>query len=151
MTHDQQDLWFLNSRVSFRCAANGAEAVSVSEQLLARGDSPPLHVHDREDEVFHVLEGEIRLRVGEAEVTAQAGDTVVGPRGVPHSFRVESEQARFLVITTAGDFEAMVREVARPAGAGLPPPVEPTPALVEALTAACARHHIAVVGPPMSA
>lgn len=149
MIQDQQDFWFLNGRVSIRCAANGAGTASVTEQLLARGDSPPLHLHEGEDEIFHVLEGEVRLRVGDDELTARTGDTLVAPRGVPHSFRVESEQARFLVITTAGDFEAMMREVARPAGPGLPEPAEPTPAMVEALTAACARHHIAIVGPPM--
>jgi quercetin dioxygenase-like cupin family protein len=150
MTQDPQDLWFLNGRVSIRCAANGADAASVTEQWLARGDSPPLHVHEREDEVFHVLEGAVRLRVGDAETTARAGETVVAPRGVPHCFRVESAEARFLVITTRGDFEGMMREVARPAGAGLPPPVEPSPAMIAALTAACARHHIAIVGPPMA-
>jgi len=147
----QEDLWFLNSRVSVRCAAHGAEGASVTEHLLPRGYAPPLHVHAREDEIFHLLEGEMRLRVGETEVTARAGETLLAPRGVPHSFRVESERARVLVITTAGDFEAMMREVARPAGAGLPDPAPPTTAMVEALTAAGARHHIAIVGPPMGA
>ena len=149
MTQVQQDFWFLNGRISLRCAADGAERVSVTEQLLGRGDSPPLHVHHREDEVFHVLEGELRLKVGDVELMARAGETVVGPRGVPHTFRVESERARFLVVTTSGDFEAMMREIARPAGDDLPPPSEPTPAMAAALTAACARHHISVLGPPL--
>jgi len=150
MTQDEDDLWFLNSRVRIRCAADGAQGASVTEHLLPRGYAPPLHMHEREDEIFHLFEGEMRLRVGERELTARAGETLVAPRGVPHSFRVESELARVLVITTAGDFEAMMREMASPAGEGLPEPAEPTAAMVEALSAACARHHIAVVGPPMT-
>jgi len=151
MTQDRDEFWFLNSRVAVRCAASGGASASVTEHQLARGDSPPLHLHEREDEIFHVLEGEVRLRIGETEATARAGDIVVAPRGAPHSYRVESDHARVLVIATAGDFEAMMREVARPAGAGLPPAVEPTPAMVEALTAAAARHHISIIGPPLAA
>jgi quercetin dioxygenase-like cupin family protein len=154
MTQDLtgHDLWFLNSRIRFRApAAPGEPAASLAEHRTPGGDSPPLHRHDREDEVFHVLAGEVRFRVGDQEVLARAGDTVVGPRGVPHTFRVESPEARFLTLATAGDFEAMVREVARPAGDGLPPRAEPTPAQIEALVAAAARHGIEILGPPMSA
>jgi hypothetical protein len=44
----------------------------------------------------------------------------------------------------------MVREMSRPAGDGLPPAAAPSPELIEALTAACARHHIEIVGPPLA-
>jgi len=150
MIHNREELWFLGGRVSVRRPAADAAGPSVTEQLLPRGYAPPLHMHEREDEIFHLLEGEMRLRVGEDEVVVRPGDTLLAPRGVPHGFRVESELARVLVITTAGDFEAMMREVAQPAGAGPPEAAEPTPEMAEALTAACARHHIAVVGPPMA-
>ena len=153
MTQDQagEELWFLNgrARVMSRPAAGGP-AASLIEHVMARGDSPPLHLHRREDEVFHIIEGEIRFRVGEKEILAGPGDTLVGPKGVPHTFRVESETARFLTFDTAGDFEGMMREVARPAGDGLPAPQAPSPALIEALTAAAARHNIEILGPPMA-
>jgi quercetin dioxygenase-like cupin family protein len=154
MTHDPagEDLWFLNSRLRVLSRpASGARAPSLVEHRMPHGDSPPLHVHRGEDEVFHILEGEVRFRVGDREIVAHTGDTLVGPKGVPHTFRVESAQARFLTLATAGDFEAMMREVARPAGEGLPPMSEPSPAEVEALVAAAARHGIDILGPPMHA
>jgi hypothetical protein len=70
---------------------------------------------------------------------------------VPHSFRVESPTARVVTMTVGGDFEGVVREMSRPAGDGLPPAAAPSPVLAEALTAACARHAIAILGPPMAA
>jgi quercetin dioxygenase-like cupin family protein len=147
-----ESLWFLNGRVTIlRSATAAPERVAIIEQLLPEGDSPPLHLHAHEDEVFHILEGVVRFRLGGTEVTAQAGETLVGPKGVPHGFRVESAHARLLTFTVGGDFEGMVREMSRPAGDGLPPAAAPSPELIEALTAACARHQIEIVGPPLSA
>lgn len=147
------ELWFLNSRVAIRRAsADGPDGVSVAEHWMPYGDAPPLHVHEREDEVFHLLDGMVRFRVGEREIVARAGDTLVAPRGVPHSFRVESAQgARCLVIAPGGDFEGLVRAVSRPAKApGLPPAAEPTPELIEALGEAARRQRIEILGPPLA-
>lgn len=59
--------WFLGTTVRFLVPhEDGADGLSLIESLAAEGDSPPLHVHRTEDELFHVLEGELRLRVGDA-------------------------------------------------------------------------------------
>jgi mannose-6-phosphate isomerase-like protein (cupin superfamily) len=154
MTQDPagEDLWFLNSRVRVRSIAQpGERAASLVEHWMPHGDSPPLHVHHGEDEVFHILEGEIRFRVGDREVVARTGETLIAPKGEPHTFRVESEGAHVLTLATAGDFEAMMLEVARPAGEGLPPMAAPSPAQIEALVAAAARRNIDILGPPLGA
>jgi mannose-6-phosphate isomerase-like protein (cupin superfamily) len=149
---DDGSLWFLNGRLTIRrSATTSADRVCITDQLMAGGDSPPTHIHRNEDEVFHILEGVVRFKVGGTEVLAHPGETLLGPKGVPHTFRIESPQARLLTITVGGDFEGMVREMARPAGPGLPPFAEPGPDLVAALTAACTRHHIEIVGPPLAA
>ena len=50
---DQRDLWFLNTRVLIRVSyQDGADNISILEHWPALGDSPPLHVHHSEDEVF---------------------------------------------------------------------------------------------------
>ena len=147
-------LWFLNTRVDFlKSSASGADGLCVQEHRLPPGDSPPLHVHEREDEIFHVLEGRIRFRVGQDEVLAEAGDSLVGPKGVPHSFRVESKEgARMLVMSVGDDFEAFVRSFGRPAQAdGLPPIAEPTPAQQAELARLAQANHIEIVGPPLGA
>ena len=146
-------LWFLNGLVTIGVAhRDGVDGISVLEHLAPHGDSPPLHVHRDEDEVFHVLEGELRFRVGEDERRAGPGETLLAPQGVPHTYRVESATARWLVTTTRGKFERFVRSISRPAERdGLPEvaPV-PTPEQVEALGAASSLHGIELVGPPLT-
>ena len=122
------------------------------ERVAPHGDSPPLHVHRTEDEIFHVLEGELRVRAGDAEVNVGAGETILGPKGVPHTYRVESRDgARWLVITRRGDFERFVRALSRPAGhPGLPADEgPPTTEQAGALAVAAREHGIEFVGPPL--
>lgn len=144
-------LWFLNSRVEVRRpSAAGPDGLSILEHFMAQGDSPPTHVHRDEDEVFHILEGRVRFRVGEVEQVAGPGETLVGPRGAPHSFIVESPTARFITVTTGAAFEGAVRDIARPATApGLPAAQAPTAEMVTALADSFARHGIDIVGPPL--
>lgn len=154
MTAKPESVWFINSHVTLsRPSAASADGMSVSDHRLPFGDSPPLHVHHREDEIFHVVEGVVRFRVGETETVARPGDSLVAPKGVPHTFRVESpDGARMLVMTPCGDFEGLARDVGRPAEhPGLPEPAEPTPAMIAALAEAAERRRITLLGPPMAA
>jgi mannose-6-phosphate isomerase-like protein (cupin superfamily) len=147
-----KQLWFLNALVTVRVPHDeGEDGISVLESLAPHGESPPLHVHQTEDEVFHVLEGELRVHAGDTEVTIGAGETILGPKGVPHTYRVESpEGARWLVITRRGDFERFVRALSRPAERPEPPtPRPPTPEQANALAAAAREHRIELVGPPL--
>lgn len=145
--------WFLDTLVAIRVPHGaGSDGICVIESVAPYGDSPPLHVHRNEDELFHVLEGEMRLRVGGDEIVAGAGEIHLAPKGVPHTYRVESHDgARWLVTTTGGDFEAMVCTASRPAEHdGLPEPAgAPTPEQQAALAAVCAAHDIDLVGPPL--
>jgi mannose-6-phosphate isomerase-like protein (cupin superfamily) len=150
---DVDNLWFLNSwLIVRRSAMAGPDGVSIIEHHDPCGDSPPTHVHHREDEIFHILEGSLRLKLGERELVARAGETVVAPKGVPHSFRVESTAgARYLTIVTGSGFESLVRSVSRPATArALPRPVAATPDMIAELARAAALSGIEIVGPPMN-
>jgi quercetin dioxygenase-like cupin family protein len=144
-------LWFLNSLVTIRVSSEqGSDGLSMLESLAPRGFSPPLHVHRTEDEVFHMLEGRLRFRVADEERRVGVGETLLAPKGVPHTYLVESERGRWLVATARGDFEGFVRSFSRPAErAELPEPAPPTPEQAEALAAAAREHGIELVGPPL--
>lgn len=148
-------LWFLDTLVTIRVSgADGADGLSVIENEAREGDSPPMHVHESEDELFVVQEGELGLRVGEDDFRLAPGQARLAPAGVPHTYRVQSPAgARWLTITARGEFEAFVRELARPAeGPHLPASSgPPTPEQVTALAETAARHHIRIVGPPLEA
>ena len=146
-------LWFLDTLVTFPVShADGVDGLSVMESLARRGDSPPHHVHHTEDEAFHLLEGELVLVVDGAARRVRAGETHLAPKGVPHTYRVVSERARWLVVTTNGDFERFVREAARPAETAELPPSSgpPTPEQQLALAELSLRHGIELIGPPLA-
>jgi quercetin dioxygenase-like cupin family protein len=112
---DHRSLWFFSTYVTIRISSrDGSDGTSVLEHYASQGDSPPLHIHHDEDEIFHILEGEVRYRVGGQECHASAGETLLTPKGIPHTYRVESAEARMLTITR-GEFETFIRTFGRPA------------------------------------
>ncbi len=146
-------LWFGNTLVEIKLSASeGQDGISIIEHWMPYGDSPPVHIHRNEDEIFHILKGTVRFWVDGVERIAHAGETVLAPKGVPHSYRAESQDGvQCLTITRGSDFETMVREASRPATrAGLPEASAPTPEMVEFLTATCVRNGIDIVGAPLS-
>ena len=84
-------------------------ALSVFETSIGTG--PPLHVHDREDECFYVLDGELSVRCGDQRFTAAAGSFVFLPRGRPHRFWTAGEPARLLLIAVPGGIEHYFRQI----------------------------------------
>src|SRR5260370_4825698 len=46
----------------------------------------PPHLHRSDDEAWYVLEGTLRVRVGNEEVEARAGSAVFVPPGTPHTY-----------------------------------------------------------------
>jgi mannose-6-phosphate isomerase-like protein (cupin superfamily) len=79
----------------------------------------PLHVHENEDELFYVLEGEHLFQVGDQEFRADPGGLVFAPRGVPHAQRrVAPRTGRILVLTSPAGFEGFFRDLAEADRAG---------------------------------
>ena len=97
---------------------------------------------------MYVLEGQIRFRLGYDEFLAGPGTWVWQPRGVPHSFRAESEGARALVIFTPGGIEGMFEEGGVPAGESAEPPQQEYD--LEAAAALAKRYGFEVVGPQLA-
>ena len=70
--------------------------------MLPHLSSPPLHTHPQ-DETYVVIEGRMTLVAGEQRFELGAGDAGTAPAGVPHTFRVDSEVARVLLLSTRPD------------------------------------------------
>jgi quercetin dioxygenase-like cupin family protein len=148
-TNARQDRYFWQESLMVMKARAGdtGGALGVLEgTFFKKGYGPPLHVHTREDEVMYVLEGQIRFGVGDDEFVAGPGTWVWQPRGVPHSFRVETDGARALLIFTPGGIEGMFEEGGVPAGdSAQPPPQEEYD--LEAAVALAKKYGFDVVGP----
>lgn len=124
-------LWFLGTVVRPKLrGADTAGRFALWEGTLPRGAAPPLHSHPQ-DETFYVLEGELTawlVEPGQADDSAQppawvrtlgrrcrTGDVVFAPGGMPHTFRVESDTARMLFLSTPAGIDQMVHGLAEPA------------------------------------
>ena len=95
---------------------------TLVDEQAKRGTSVPLHLHRDDRESFYVIEGEITIYVGDQPgVRASAGSFAHIPGGTVHGFRVESENARYLILTTPrhGQFYRAITLPSRPGG--LPP------------------------------
>jgi len=143
-----QPLWFIDNLVHVHVDGDtSGGSFALLEMCGRRGDMPPLHVHERDDETFYVIDGELSLFVRGQQLILGAGQAALAPRAVPHAYRVESEEARWLLVTTPAGFESFVREVAEPAPADELPPAE-RPQDPAVLAQAAAKVGIEILGPP---
>jgi mannose-6-phosphate isomerase-like protein (cupin superfamily) len=146
-------LWFLNTLVKVcNSWSTGNDGISMLEHRAPFHDSPPMHIHHTEDEVFHILDGAFIFKMKHEERKLTAGDTLLMPKGVPHSYLVDSpEGGHWITVTTKGDFEKLVLAISRPAlqiqlsePSGIPSAEDQ-----KFLSQKAAEFNIEIVGPPL--
>jgi mannose-6-phosphate isomerase-like protein (cupin superfamily) len=144
-----QQLWFVGTLATIRVPGEAVGGrFALIEFRFPRRASPPLHTHPQ-DESYVVLEGRLTIVAGDRRFELGAGGTGVVPLGVPHTFRVDSETARVLVLSTPAGLERMIIDAAVPAAAPtLPPPDTPRPAPDE-LARIFESHGQVTCGPPL--
>ena len=121
----QQVVWFLGALVRVRASGDAtAGSLDLLEHQGERGYSSPLHRHLAEEETFFVLDGEVRVEVGDEAHVAGPGAVAFLPRQLPHAFVVTSPQARFLTLYTPGVLTGSRSPSERPQMA--PPRCHPT-------------------------
>ena len=140
--------WYVGQLMS--ALAEGEDTggrLTVFEILFPPDSGPPLHVHEREDEAFYVIEGGLSVRMGDEEFEAPAGSFVFQPRGIPHAFRSSSEGARALLLVIPSGFESFFHALGRPAEAMALPPAgrPPSSEQIAQIEAALAEYGVTVV------
>jgi quercetin dioxygenase-like cupin family protein len=152
LTHQGEPRWFGGNLFEFLVPSDSTGGrLSVFRATFRGGFGPPRHVHTREDEVFHVLDGEVCFEIDGRRQAAGPGTSVWMPRGVPHGFRIESPVARILGIITPGEFEHVFRNLSVPARERALPPAGEVTLDIPALAAEQAARGTTVVGPPLEA
>jgi len=72
-----------------------------------------MHKHTHEDEISHVLEGELSVIQDGKVQTAKPGEYIVKRRGIFHTFwNAGNERIRFIEVITPGNFEYYFAELA---------------------------------------
>jgi quercetin dioxygenase-like cupin family protein len=120
---------------------------TVVELRDFEGSSVPLHVNDRWDRGFYILDGEYTFVIGDDRVAASTGTWVFVPRNTPHAWRCNSPAGRLLNVTVPGGFEDFYRQAGDSVmdRTQVPARIEPD---IQALSGTAAQHGITFVGPP---
>lgn len=71
------------------------------EYVTGKGEEPPDHTHESEDEMFYVLEGAVTFRCGGETFDLQKGGFVFLPRGIEHGYTVRGDEPARLIAVTA--------------------------------------------------
>ena len=138
----EQSVWYSGWLLTFLATGDDTQGqFALQEQVGRRGNVPPPHIHHREDETFYVLEGEMTFSVGDRTIKATPGTTVFAPRDVAHSFTIDSEQVRILVMNTPAGLEGFFKELSVPAPSmTLPPPAEITYSEIQKMMALAPKY-----------
>ncbi|HLW96657.1 MAG TPA: quercetin 2,3-dioxygenase [Solirubrobacteraceae bacterium] len=144
-----EHFWFFGGLTTIKADGAGTGGrMMLTEHTAPRGAGSPLHVHRNEDEWFYVLEGELTIWVAGETVLATAGSFVFGPREVPHTFIVSSDEARFLLVTQAAGFESFIRTLGTPTAVAELPREPAAPPDMALILQTAADHGLEILGPP---
>jgi quercetin dioxygenase-like cupin family protein len=99
---------YMGSLVTF--LAKGSETggrFALMEYHTKPGNEPPPHVHEREHELFFVLEGKMRFYCEDKTIDIGVGDVVFLPQGKAHAFNCTSDFVRALIFVQANGEDAV--------------------------------------------
>jgi mannose-6-phosphate isomerase-like protein (cupin superfamily) len=128
------------STIDFKVTAADTGGAMLAIENTNRGKGGPAkHRHFAQDELFHVIEGEYVIVIGDQRFELKPGDTVLAPRLVPHVWAyVGNTIGRMLItFTPPGSMEDFFRLVSK--GNAMP---AQDPALWRA-------HGMELLGPPL--
>ena len=90
----------------------------IMEHSNRKKGGVPRHLHHNEDEWFYVLEGDYIAEIGGKRVRLKAGDSILGPREIPHAWAfVGDTPGRMLIaFAPANRMEEYFRTVLKEGG-----------------------------------
>jgi mannose-6-phosphate isomerase-like protein (cupin superfamily) len=101
--------WRFDCKVS---AKDTGGAYCIFDTVRIAKGGPPMHVHYGQDEWFFVRQGNFAFRVGDQMFDLGPGDSLLGPRGVPHAFvSLCDDSALTIAFVPAGTIEKLFFEI----------------------------------------
>lgn len=141
-----EPLWFLGTLVRLKLTGEQTGGrFALWEVVLPRGAEPPVHSHPQ-DETFYVVEGRVSVWPYDEHGVCETGAALFVPGGTEHGFRVESDTARLLFLSTPAGIEDFVLALSEPAQwPWLQPPAD-GPRVPKEQLEAVYREHGVVIG-----
>jgi quercetin dioxygenase-like cupin family protein len=143
-----ESLWVLGTLVTLKVTGEQTDGrFSLWENKFPKGAAPPVHTHP-EDESFFILEGEMTIWLDGERSSCGPGSFTFAPAGTPHTFRVDSETATLVAISTPAGIENFLRDVGTPAKQATLPPADAERPTDEQRAAAERANGMKLLGPP---
>lgn len=144
-------LFYMGSLLSVLAPAKRTGgAFSLMEYRSRPGHEPPPHVHNGQDELLYLLEGQIEAYApGLTGALVKAGEALFLPRDQAHAWYVTSPTLRMLVMTNPPGMEDYFEAMAEPAASMDLPPEGTTYALDDPARAIAVgrRHGLRILTP----
>lgn len=142
-------LWHLGALLNFKALGSETEGrFWALEGLADHKMAVPLHAHSFEDEFWYVLDGEIRFSIGDESFTGGPGTFAYIPKGVPHTFQIMTETARWFGVGTPAGLDQWFFETGAPAQALTLPPPPSSPPDIELIVSSLRQYGTETLGPP---
>jgi quercetin dioxygenase-like cupin family protein len=142
--------WFLGTLATIRVSGEAVDGrFALIEFVFPQYASPPRHTHPQ-DESYVVLDGQLTVESGGDRFSLTAGGVAVVPMGVAHTFRVDSETARVLVLSTPAGLERLVLDGSVPASSPTLPPADAPRPTADELAQIFEAHGQVNCGPPLA-
>ena len=112
------------SAITFKVMPRDSKDVFIIENTFHAKGGPARHLHYEQDEWFYIVEGEFAMEIGGERFRLTPGDSILGPRKIPHVWAFTGGQRGRILIAflPAGKMEFFFREVTK---ANAMPPLDP--------------------------
>lgn len=96
------------SSIAIKLSSQESKDIFAVEITLLQKGGPARHLHYDQDEWWYILEGEFILEIGNERFHARPGNSLFGPRKVPHVWAFATgTRGRFLAtVMPSGNLEA---------------------------------------------
>jgi quercetin dioxygenase-like cupin family protein len=112
------------STIAFKVVPKENQDVFLLENTFHEKGGPARHLHYEQEEWFYIVEGEFVMEIGQDRFQLSPGDSILGPRQVPHVWAFTGGQRGRILIAflPAGKMESFFREATK---ANAMPPQDP--------------------------
>jgi mannose-6-phosphate isomerase-like protein (cupin superfamily) len=134
-------VWAMGERMTIKLGAGDTGGRFTLVEMTAQPhNGPPPHLHQREDEVFYVLDGKFEFVVREKSFRRGAGFAHFVSKGVPHTYNnIGQSPGRLLLLTAPSGFERFLQAWSHPVQDSSHAPPAPTQQDINRLLAAGPR------------
>ena len=145
-----RSFWLLGEMYTTKALGEDTDgAFAFVEAITPPQAGPPPHIHEREDETFWVLEGELEFMVGDGTVRAPAGSFVHAPRGIPHTYKnVGTTPSKYVAMIQPAGLEKFFEEVSEPVEDPSAPPPDHGQEVIQKILATAPKYGLKMLPPP---